>query len=242
MGYRMNPNLLLLFPTAVACFQSDNHERYKLVFNERMPNHCIQHESGLGLMSGESSGKVYVHTDEALANLFVFISRCVGEYLDQLSFDRARVDISIVKSWISVTNNETVTPVHLHATSHLSFVYYMNMPNGADAIAFQVPTSPNEPFCGAFGESTPRQPSLVLKRNALNANQSILPVEEGQLLVFPSHLLHGTVKMGDIESEQRIALAGDVLLVFNEPAPNYSAGVFNPSTWRSFETSKSLRT
>jgi hypothetical protein len=36
-------------------------------------------------------------------------------------------------------------------------------------------------------------------------------------------------------SDQRIALAGDVLLVFNEPAPNYATGVFDPLTWRVFE-------
>jgi uncharacterized protein (TIGR02466 family) len=230
----MTIQLQFMFPTAVASFKSDNHEAYKRAFNERMPHHCVPHESSAGLISGESSGKVYVHTDEALSDLFGFVSRCVGEYLDQLAFDRSRVDINIVKTWISATNNNTVTPVHAHATSHLSFVYYMNMPKDADAIAFQIQASPNEPFYGAFGESTPRQRSLVLERNALNANQSVLQVEEGQLLVFPSHLLHGTVKTGDIGADTRISLAGDVLLVFNEEAPNYATGVFDPKTWRVF--------
>ena len=230
----MSAQLNFLFPTAVASFRSDNHEAYKRVFNDRMQYHCIPHESGAGLISGESSGKVYVHTDEALSDLFRFVSRCVGEYLDQLAFDRFRVDINIVKTWISATNDNSVTPVHAHATSHLSFVYYMNMPKDADAIAFQIQASPNEPFYGAFGASTPRQRSLVLERNALNANQSVLQVEEGQLLVFPSHLLHGTVKTGDIGADTRISLAGDVLLVFNEEAPNYATGVFDPKTWRVF--------
>lgn len=230
----MSCALHYLFPTAVASFKSDNHEKHKKAFYERMPSHCIPHESGVGLISGESSGKVYVHTDEALAGLFRFVSRCIGEYLDQLAFDKSRVDINIVKTWISATNNDTVTPVHLHATSHLSFVYYMSMPKDADAIAFQIQASPNEPFYGAFGSSTPRQRSLVLERNALNANQSVLQVEEGQLLVFPSHLLHGTVKVGDMGDETRISLAGDVLLVFNEEAPNYATGVFDPKTWRVF--------
>lgn len=230
----MSCQLHFMFPTAVASFRSDNHEQYRKAFNDCMPHHCIPHESGAGLISGESSGKVYVHTDEALAGLFGFVSRCVGEYLDQLAFDRSRVDINIVKTWISATNSATVTPVHLHATSHLSFVYYMSMPKEADAIAFEILKSPNEPYDGAFGGSTQRQRSLVLERNALNANQFVLPVEEGQLLVFPSHLLHGTVKIGDMGDETRISLAGDVLLVFNEEAPNYATGVFDPRTWRVF--------
>ena len=136
--------------------------------------------------------------------------------------------------FIMMVNNRTVTPTHAHGTSHLSFVYYMNMPKEADAIAFQIQASPNEPYYGAFSEGTNRQRSMILERNALNANQSIMLVEEAQLLVFPSHLHHGTVKMGDMGNGQRVALAGDVILVFNELSPNYATGVFDPSTWRSF--------
>jgi uncharacterized protein (TIGR02466 family) len=227
-------NIALLFPTAVGSFESDNHKEYKQIFLERMPDHCIQHESGAGLISGESSGKVYVHTDASLSEFFSFVSRCVEEYLENLAFDISRVDINIVKTWITATDNNTVTPVHCHVTSHLSFVYYMQMPKEADAIMFQIWTNPNEPYIGAFGQSTSRQQSLVLERNALNSNQSILPVHEGQLLVFPSTLYHGTVKMGDMGDETRISLAGDVLLVFNEQSPNYSSGLFDPKTWRKF--------
>ena len=232
----MNCSLHHLFPTAVGMFKSDNHEEYKRTFFSRMPEHCILHESGQGLISGESSGKVYLHTDDFLKPFFEFVSRCVASYLDQLAYDRSRVAINIVKTWISATDGRTVTPVHAHATSHLSFVYYMNMPAQADAIAFQIQSSPNEPYYGAFSEGTNRQRSLVLERNSLNSNQSIVLVEEGQLLVFPSHLHHGTVKMGDMGDEQRIAVAGDVLLIFNEVAPNYATGVFDPRTWRTFST------
>ncbi len=230
----MSCKLHYMFPTAVGMFSAANHEEHKRVFFERMPEHCIPHESGAGLVSGESSGKVYLHTDQALNAFFEFVSQCVAGYLDQLAFDRSRVDINIIKTWISATDSNTVTPVHMHATSHLSFVYYMKMPKDADAIAFQIQASPNEPYYGAFSESTPRQQSFVLERNALNSNQSVLPVQEGQLLVFPSHLYHGTVKIGDMGDEQRVALAGDVLLVFNEEAPNYATGVFDPRTWRKF--------
>lgn len=223
-----------LFPTAVAMFESNNHEQYKRTFFERMPEHCIQHESGAGLISGESSGMVYLHTDEAMQSFFKFVSDCAEEYLNQLSYDRSRVDINIVKTWISATNSSTVTPTHMHATSHMSFVYYMNMPEDADAIAFQIQASPNEPYHGAFGDATPRQKSFVLERNVLNSNQSIIPAREGQLLIFPSNLYHGTVKMGDMGNDTRISLAGDILLVFNEAQPNYATGVFDPATWRKF--------
>jgi uncharacterized protein (TIGR02466 family) len=230
----MSPTVYHLFPTAVTSFECDQHSTFKEVFIKRIPEHCIVHESGVGLISGESSGKVYLHTDVTLEPIFKFISQCIESYLEQLSYDASRVDINIIKTWISATDNNTVTPVHFHATSHLSFVYYMQMPENADAIAFQINRSPNEPYSGAFGESSPRQRSFVLERNILNSNQSILPVHEGQLLVFPSHLQHGTVKKGDIGNDQRISLAGDVILVFNEDAPNYATGVFNPNTWRKF--------
>jgi uncharacterized protein (TIGR02466 family) len=229
----MNQQVHMMFPTVVGSFTCDRHSEFKQAFMDRMPSHCAQHEDG-GLFSGEASGHVYVHTDPALAQLFKFISDGIKAYLAMLEFDHSRVDINIVKTWISATDSNTVTPVHMHATSHLSFVYYMKMPKDADAIAFQIQASPNEPYYGAFSESTPRQQSFVLERNALNSNQSVLPVQEGQLLVFPSHLYHGTVKIGDMGDEQRVALAGDVLLVFNEEAPNYATGVFDPRTWRKF--------
>jgi len=211
-------SIALLFPTAVTSFKCGQHVEFKHTFMEQMSDHCIPHESGSGLISGESSGKVYLHTDEALSPIFRFVARCIANHLGQLGYDTSRVNINIVKTWISVTDNKTVTPVHAHGTSHLSFVYYMNMPKDGDAIAFQIQSSPNEPYYGAFSEAT----------------QAIMPVEEGQLLVFPSQLQHGTTKLGDMGSDQRIALAGDVLLVFNEPAPNYATGVFDPHTWRSF--------
>jgi uncharacterized protein (TIGR02466 family) len=223
-----------MFPTAVGVFDSDSHEEYKRVFFERMPSHCTPHESGAGLISGESTGMVYVHTDPALEAFFRFVSKCVASYMTELGLDISRLDINIVKTWISATNNTTVTPIHRHATSHLSFVYYMKMPKEADALMFQIFESPNEPYYGAFSESNFRQRSLVIDRNWLNSNSATIVPTEGQLLVFPSHLLHGTVKVGDMGDENRISLAGDVLLVFNEDRPNYATGVFDPSTWRVF--------
>lgn len=230
----MNCKLHYMFPTAVGSFDSDNHEEYKKAFFERMPSHCIEHESGAGLISGESTGMIYLHMDSELENLFRFISKCVGLYMQELSLDAGRFDINIVKTWISATNKETVTPIHGHATSHLSFVYYMKMPKDADGLMFQIEKSPNEPFYGAFSPDTNRQKSLILEPNYLNSNRSIVVPREGQLLIFPSHLLHGTVKIGEMEDDTRISLAGDVLLVFNEEMPNYSTGVFDPSTWRKF--------
>lgn len=222
-----------MFPTAVGSFQCDRHDEFKKKFLERIPYHCATHENG-GLYSGENSGHVYVHTDIELFELFKFISNGVQSYLEMLDFDHSRVDINIVKTWISATHLDVITPVHAHATSHLSFVYYMQMPENADVISFQTQRNPNEPYYGAFDAGTPRQKSMVNSYNALNSNQSSLPTKEGDLIVFPSTLFHGTTKVGDMGDGQRIALAGDVLLVFNESKPNYATGLFDPKTWRCF--------
>lgn len=229
----MKSQVHLLFPTAVGSYQCERHDEFKNIFLERMPHHCAAHENG-GLFSGESSGYIYVHTDSALTELFKFVGDGVRAYLDLLNFDHSRVDVNIVKTWISVTDSNTVTPVHAHATSHLSFVYYMQMPENADAISFQTQRNANEPYYGAFDGGSPRQKSMVNNYNALNSNQSLVPTKEGEMLVFPSTVFHGTTKIGDMGDGQRIALAGDVLLVFNESNPNYATGVFNPDQWRKF--------
>ncbi len=229
----MKSSVYLMFPTAVTSHECERHSEFKDIFLKRMPEHCAEHESG-GIYSGEASGHVYVHTDEHLKDLFSFIGDGIRSHLEAIDFDHSRVDIYIVKTWISVTDTNTVTPVHAHATSHLSFVYYMQMPENADGLGFQILKNPNEMFYGAFSASTPRQKSLINEYNHLNANQYVVRSQEGQLLVFPSDLAHGTVKFGDMGSTQRIAIAGDVLLVFNEEMPNYATGVFNPASWRRF--------
>ena len=156
-----------MFPTLVSSYQWDQHADFKKTFLERMPSHCARHENG-GLYSGESSGHVYVHTDPALEPLFKFISSGIRAHLETLEFDHSRVDINIVKTWISATDANTVTPVHAHATSHLSFVYYMQMPDNADVISFQTLRNSNEPYYGAFDGGTPRQRSMINQYNALN--------------------------------------------------------------------------
>jgi uncharacterized protein (TIGR02466 family) len=229
----MQTEVYLMFPTAVSSHHFDRHKEIKEIFLRRMPEHCATHESG-GIYSGEASGHVYVHTDDHLKDLFKFIADGVRAHLDIIAFDYSRVDVNIIKTWISVTDTKTVTPVHAHATSHLSFVYYMQMPENADGLGFQIQKNPNEIFYGAFSPGSQRQKSLVHEYNNLNANQHVVKSQEGQLLIFPSDLAHGTVKFGDMGSTQRIALAGDVLLVFNEEMPNYATGVFNPASWRRF--------
>jgi len=222
-----------MFPTLVSAFRCERHAEFKEAAMGRLHAHCTPDDNS-GLFSGEATGNVDVHTDPALAELFRFIAAGVASHLDQLSFDRSRVNINIVKTWLSATDSNTVTPVHQHATSHLSFVYYLQMPENADVIAFQIPENPNSPYHGAFDAGTQRQKSMVLEYTAINANQSSVVTEEGELLVFPSHLLHGTRKIGDMGNMKRISIAGDVLLVFNEERPNYATGLFNPSMWRCF--------
>ena len=48
-------SIALLFPTAVASFQCDQHKAFKATFMERLPAHCISHESGQGLISGRKA-------------------------------------------------------------------------------------------------------------------------------------------------------------------------------------------
>lgn len=224
----------LLFPLFVGAFKAEKHEEYKQAFYKVLPNHCAVNEAG-GMYAGEGSGKVYVHTDPALEPLFRFISDAVRAYMDRLAFDHSRVDIHFVKTWVNAVDNETVLPAHIHATSHFSFCYYIDIPENSDAIAFQVPHSPNEPFPTAFLPDIARQKSLLLESNMLNATQNAIPVQEGKVLIFPSTAYHGTMKMGDMGSATRLSIAGDILLVYNEEAPNYATGLFNPATWRCFK-------
>ena len=48
------------------------------------------------------------------------------------------------------------------------------------------------------------------------------------------HNLLAVIQTGAMANGSTVAVAGDVLLIFNEAAPNYATGVFDPRTWRTF--------
>ena len=62
--------------------------------------------------------------------------------------------------------------------------------------------------------------------------------QEGSIVLFPSSLAHSTDNTRDFVGE-RLAIVGDVILVFKEDGDNdYSMGYLNPKYWKLYEGKK----
>ena len=137
----------------------------------------------------------------------------------------------ITKTWLprSRDSHENVK-WHSHSTSHISFSYYLNTPPNSHLIKFANPSNTNGLFAGL---NTSETKDAVKERNELNASTFHLEPKEGSLILFPSSLDHSTQCNHNTFNGERLAIVGDVTLVFKENGSNdYSMGYINPKYWR----------
>ena len=92
-------------------------------------------------------------------------------------------------------------PKHAHPNSFLSGVYYVQTPSGADTINFHDPRV---------------QPAIirppVTELVAANADQAVISVTDGTLLLFPSWLEHSV----DVNASEGIRISASFNIMFSE--------------------------
>ena len=127
--------------------------------------------------------------------------------------------------------------------AHLSFSYYINVP---DELVFSIFFRNRE-----LGDNWNDVNNAILRVNVMEANEfnseiyNIIP-EEGDLLVFPSKLMHGVMKLDDeikhkedpfyeIEDlkTMRVCIAGDILLTYKDLQP-LPLGLQPIKNWKTF--------
>lgn len=118
-----------------------------------------------------------LHLAEGLEPLTSSIHTFCGSVLEFLRVDYREVDITAC--WATVNAPGRGHMVHTHPNSFLSGVYYAATRAGADTINFHDPRSQT---------GIMRPP--VTELTASNADQAVIEVAEGTLLLFPSWLPH----------------------------------------------------
>ena len=113
---------------------------------------------------------------------FEFALPYLKPYLFQFSDELGvKLDYAFVDSaWVSCYNKGGFQEVHQHANSDISVVYCMN--SGIDFAKFYF----IDRHCNDFSDAWIRKVFPTELRDT-----HFLEVEEGDLLIFPSHLLHG---------------------------------------------------
>lgn len=130
-------------------------------------------------------------------NLKYFILDSVKEYLDKIVCSNNKIEPYITLSWLNFTEKNGKHHKHVHSNSYLSGVFYINAKKEHDTIWF---------FKSGY-ERILVYPSIP---NIYNAESWYLPVETGELILFPSDMMHSVPTFD--QDYTRISLAFNIFM------------------------------
>jgi uncharacterized protein (TIGR02466 family) len=172
-------NLIPLFPTAVAKFElGRDFTAEELAFVNSQPTYKN--------MGNTTSDDTYVLAQGAMADLKEFIETSVAKYLHAIHEPQEGVSLRLTQSWINYTKPGEYHHKHEHPNSLVSGVLYINANCESDKIYFY--------------KNLYQQIVLPIKNyNSFNSISWWIPVNTGELILFPSSLTHmvETVKGND---------------------------------------------
>ena len=156
-----------------------------------------------------SSTETYV-LDKGLPKIRHFIEESIRTYVETVviggKYDEYDFDFRITQSWLNKTlRNSDGHHIHNHPNSFISGVFYVRVNPDVDYIVF---SRPNQQFFQF----------PIKEYNIFNSYQWAVNVSEGQLLLFPSTLIHEVKppKVGGmISSDDTDVYADRISLSFN---------------------------
>lgn len=148
-----------------------------------------------------------LHELEEFAELIEYISDSTTTALEFLKSGYQKFEVTAC--WATVNAPGRGHSKHTHPNSFLSGVYYVQTQSGADTINFHDPRV---------------QPALirppVTELVAANADQAVITVADGTLLLFPSWLEHSV----DVNASERMRIS----LSFNSMFSDYTSQLCKP--------------
>jgi hypothetical protein len=222
-----------LFPTLVLETFNEDHATTKQAFEDEILNHL----SDKGF-SNELTGHLTMHHVPAFRPVFELATKAAKAYMETLKVDPDLYQFNLVKSWMNMVR-ERATPMHAHRDAHLSFVYYVNVPEDANMpLVFEQDDYRHEPFAGCIKNSPPAEWTW------LNSYTWSFGPKEGILFVFPASMIHGTpsrsaepdkgiIDLADYRSH-RVSIAGDFVLTYRDKQAK-ALGIQPVKNWRTFE-------
>ena len=223
-----------IFPTTIYVGQMEGHEKYKSDFYKLYPKFDYE-ESDIDNTVSENIVKPLIHLEDTLDDLFKEVINHVRNYVCDVLEYRDIFDYAITKSWLSrARRKEDEMRCHIHSTSHVSFAYYLNMPDNAHCIEFENICSKNILFGAMNISDDNKERTVVNKYNELNAQNFFLHPPEGTIALFPSSLCHGTRFTGENFSGERLAIVGDVTTILKDDQFGYSVGYISDKYWKKY--------
>ena len=215
-----------IFPLVIYQDSIDCHKEFK---GENLDSLREYWFNGYENESPEYSGKIFIHLDPKYNFFFDDLKKSVDNYFLHLNVDYSKLNYHVTKSWVGYHNKDIpgLNP-HNHNESNLSFVYYLKSSPKSDKFCVIQQNNINENTGGLFEPS--KQRNTLLAFNKYNCNYYTITPHEGTVLLFPSDVIHHTIK-GDNEDE-RIVIAGDIRITLKQECYNHHQGCTHPNQWK----------
>ena len=183
----------------------------------------------------ENTGSPFIHLEDNLDPLFNEIILHTKRYVMDVLQYKDIFEYVITKTWLSRTRSQKEIPWHIHSTSHISFVYYLNMPPNAHKLKFLNPHNKNSFFLGMSLESRYEERTMVKEFNQLNSEEFYIHPPEGTVALFPSSIQHCTQCVDKSFDDERLAIVGDITLTLKEDQLQYSMGYIDQKYWKKYK-------
>lgn len=232
----INHQVYEIFPTLIYRGEVTCHNEFKSYYLTEIIDywHWSEDLARNEITSPENSGKYFLHHDQKYSSFFKCLQKNVKKYLDLLEVDHHKLNIYVTKSWVNVHRNDLPeTKVHIHNCSDISFCYYINANETSDKLCFHQTKNSNEVSEFLF-ETSNQKYNLINKFNRYNCNNYTVSPIEGTLVLFPSSLLHSTMRQENFEGE-RISICGDITLTLKDEYLKCEYSRVDPSLWRKIE-------
>ena len=145
------------------------------------------------------------HNDNKYADLFSAIDFHVNYFAKQILKIKDDIDLVCMSSWVTMNSGSDYAQDHIHASSMISGVLYLDAPPGSAPINFHGDLYKKNTF-GTF------LPIEYSEQNQFNSNNYRVDVESGIIVLFPSNLRH-SVRPNSDSSIKRYAMSFDYIPV-----------------------------
>jgi len=160
-------------------------------------------------VEGSTKAKDDLHHDKKFKKIFNQIRKHVQAYLKAMGYNQEKFDAHIVKAWTTYTAKGQYIASHNHTASHLSVVYYI-LAEDMGGVKFEEEVALQR----SSGLFIPRTNEYFKEWNQFNFASYLLEAKSGNIIIFPSILLHHTEK--NTKNKVRISLSADVLLTMKK--------------------------
>ena len=223
-----------IFPTTIYVDKVENHKTFKEQFLKLYEKFDYE-ENDISNTVSEGQVNPLIHLEPSMDDMFKEIVRHIKSYvLDTLKF-KDMFNYSITKTWISRARDNKEIPYHVHSTSHVSFVYYLNIPPYSHTTRFMNVENYNSLFLGANSHETNDDKNMIAEYNMLNAKTFFIHPQEGHVAIFPSRVQHGTQCIKQDFNDERLSIVGDCNLILKDEYLLHSMGLIDEKYWKKYE-------